>query len=176
MTRTASREVSDTVTEPAVEPGGASSGPPAVVPYVEYLVLGDYPKDEPYLVANRCTSCQALFLDRRNACARCGARVFEAVPLARTGVIRAFTIVHRAMPDVKVPYISVIVDLDGGGTVKGNLVGVATEPGAVPMGGPVRLTTQSAGRDSAGTEAIAFAFTMADGNQPAGPNAGDGND
>jgi uncharacterized OB-fold protein len=164
--------VSSTVTEAAIDPDPGPATAPAVVPYVEYLVLGD----DPHLVANRCTSCQALFLDRRNACARCGARTFEVVPLARTGVIRAFTIVHRAMPDVTVPYISVIVDLDDGGTVKANLVDVPTEAGAVPLGGRVRLTTQSAGLDSAGTEAIAFAFTLLDNSEPATATAGDSND
>jgi uncharacterized protein len=35
------------------------------MPVVDYLVLGD----EPHLEANACTSCGALFFDRRNACA-----------------------------------------------------------------------------------------------------------
>ena len=83
----------------------------------------------PHLVANECSSCGALFFDRRNACANCGARDFGARRLANDGVLRAFTIVHRATPDVQVPYVSGIVDLDGGGVVKANIVGIDPKPG-----------------------------------------------
>ena len=79
------------------------------VPYVGYLALGG----DPHLVANECSSCGALFFDRRNGCANCGARDFRTRRLANDGVLRAFTIVHRATPDVTVPYVSGIVDLDG---------------------------------------------------------------
>ena len=61
---------------------------------VDYLVLGD----EPHLEANACTSCGALFFDRRNACARCGKQEFQSKALATTGTVRSFTIVHRAAP------------------------------------------------------------------------------
>jgi uncharacterized protein len=126
------------------------------IPYVDYLVLDP----DPHLVGNRCASCGALFLDRRNACASCGMREFEPTALARAGTIRAFTIVHRATPDVPVPYVSVIVDLDGGGTVKGNLVDVGHDPVHIPMGGRVQLTTQVAGQDRDGTRAVSFAFRL----------------
>jgi uncharacterized protein len=127
------------------------------VPYVAYLTLGG----DPHLVASECTSCGALFLDRRNACASCGASDFGTRRLANNGVLRAFTIVHRASPDVQVPYISGIVDLDGGGVVKANIVGINPEPGELPLGMKVKLTTFPIGADSAGTEAVAFAYEPA---------------
>jgi len=127
------------------------------VPYVSYLSLDG----EPHLVAHECASCGALFLDRRNACANCGARVFRSRNLANTGVLRAFTIVHRASPGVTVPYISGIVDVDGGGVVKANIVGVAAEPGNLALGMRVKLTTFPAGTDSDGTEAVAFGYQRA---------------
>ena len=110
---------------------------PDQLPYVGYLELGS----DPHLVAQECTSCGALFLDRRNACASCGAAGFTARPLSGDGTVRAFTIVHRATPDVKVPYISAIVDLDGGGVVKANLVGIEPEPEQVQLGMRVTMTT-----------------------------------
>ena len=126
------------------------------IPYVDYLVL----EADPYLVGNRCTACHAVYLDRRNACARCGQRDFEVTELARTGTIRAFTIVHRATPDVAVPYVSVIVDLDDGVTVKGNLVDAGADPAHIPQGGRVALTTRIAAEDTEGTEAVTFAFRL----------------
>jgi uncharacterized protein len=127
---------------------------PRQVPYVGYLVLGE----DPYLVASECSSCGALFFDRRNACANCGGRQFGERQLAGEGVVRAFTIVHRASPGVKVPYVSGIVDLDGGGVVKANIVGIDPEPGSVELGMKVRLTTFPIGTDPEGTEAIAFGY------------------
>ena len=127
------------------------------LPYVSYLQLGD----DPHLVAQECSSCGALFLDRRNACASCGRQEFAARPLAADGALRAFTIVHRATPDVKVPYVSAIVDLDGGGVVKANLVGVEPDPGQVQLGMRVRLTTFGVGTDSEGVEAVGFGYQPA---------------
>ncbi len=127
------------------------------VPFVAYLVLGD----DPHLVANECRSCGALFLDRRNACARCGGREFGTRRLANDGVLRAFTIVHRASPDVAVPYASAIVDLDGGGVVKANIVGVDPVPAQLPPGMKVTLTTFPVGTDSEGTEAVSFGYRPA---------------
>jgi uncharacterized protein len=126
----------------------------ARIPYVSYLVLDA----EPHLRASECVSCSALYLDRRNACANCGQRTFRGRRLSNDGVIRAFTIVHRSTPDVPVPYISAVVDLDGGGTVKANLVGFKPTPDDITLGTKVTLTTFAVGTDRDGTEAIAFGY------------------
>jgi uncharacterized OB-fold protein len=130
---------------------------PGQVPYVGYLRLGD----DPHLVANECQSCRALFFDRRNACANCGRREFRSRRLANEGVLRAFTIVHRAAPGVTVPYVSGIVDVDGGGVVKANIVGIDPEPASVTLGMKLRLTTFPVGTDSAGTQAVGFGYQPA---------------
>jgi uncharacterized OB-fold protein len=127
------------------------------VPYVGYLSLGD----DPHLVANECGACGALFLDRRNACASCGGREFTARRLGNDGELRAFTIVHRASPGVPVPYISAIVDLDGGGVVKANVVGIEPKPGNLTPGMRLKLTTFAVATDAAGTEAVAFGYEPA---------------
>jgi uncharacterized OB-fold protein len=82
--------------------------------------------------------------------------------VADTGTVRTFTIVHRAAPGVPTPYVSVVVDLDGGGVVKANLVNCEPDPAVVRFGMPVRLTTYVAGVDDDGTEAIAFAYEPAE--------------
>lgn len=127
------------------------------LPYVSYLQLGS----DPYLLAQECRSCGALFLDRRNACARCGKPDFGTRRLSDDGTVRAFTIVHRASPDVRVPYVSAIVDLDGGGVVKANVVDVQPDPAQVRLGLRVRLTTFVVGTDSEGREAVGFGYRPA---------------
>ncbi|MHB8328112.1 MAG: Zn-ribbon domain-containing OB-fold protein [Acidimicrobiales bacterium] len=124
---------------------------------VDYLVL----EGDPHLEANACTDCGALFFDRRNACARCGKTEFSRRVLATTGVVRSFTIIHRAAPDVPVPYVSSVVELEGGGVVKANLLDAGTEPDKIQLGMRVRLSTFTCGHDEEGTEAIAFAFVPA---------------
>jgi uncharacterized protein len=127
------------------------------IPVVDYLVL----EGDPHLVAQACTSCGALFFDRRNACARCGKREFQSKALATTGTVRSFTIVHRAAPNVPVPYVSSVIELDGGGVVKANIVDAGSDAEKFELGMAVRLTTFPCGRDEEGTEAVAFGFTPA---------------
>jgi uncharacterized OB-fold protein len=122
---------------------------------VDYLVIDD---GEPHLVAKECESCGALYFDRRNACAKCGQRAFTSRPLATTGVVRTFSIVHRAAPGVPAPFASAVVDLDGGGMVKANIVGAEPTPENISLGMKVRLSTFVSGTDSQGTEAVAFGF------------------
>jgi uncharacterized OB-fold protein len=130
------------------------------IPMVDYLVLDD---GEPHLSAHECEACGALYFDRRVACGKCGGRSFSRRRLNDDGTVRAFTIVHRAAPGVPTPYVSAVVDLDGGGVVKANVVDVDASPDAVSLGMPVRLTTFVAGTDDDGTEAVAFGFTPREG-------------
>ncbi|HEY3604735.1 MAG TPA: OB-fold domain-containing protein [Sporichthyaceae bacterium] len=123
------------------------------IPAVDYLVL----EPEPHLVARFCSSCGAEYFDRRNACAHCFGTDFEQRRLSTEGVITAFTVVHRAAPGLPAPYTSVVVDLDGGGSIKANLLGT-TDPAAIMASTKVRLTTFVAGTDDDGVEAVAFAF------------------
>jgi uncharacterized OB-fold protein len=127
------------------------------IPVVDYLVL----EGDPHLVAQACTSCGALFFDRRNACARCGKQEFQSKALSTTGTVRSFTIVHRAAPNVPVPYVSSVIELDGGGVVKANIVDAGSDPEKFELGMAVRLTTFGCGQDEEGTEAVAFGFTPA---------------
>jgi uncharacterized OB-fold protein len=59
---------------------------------------------------------------------------------------------------VPVPYVSAVVDLDGGGEVKANILSVEPDPAHVSLGMKVRMVTFPAGVDAAGTEAVAFGF------------------
>ena len=131
------------------------------IPIVNYLVLdGDGP-GEAHLEAQACTACGALYFDRRNACARCGKTAFDRKALAGTGVLRSFTIIHRAAPGVPVPYVSGVVELDGGGVVKANVLDAGTDPEKIELNMRLRLTTFGAGTDVEGTEAVAFGYAPA---------------
>jgi uncharacterized OB-fold protein len=125
------------------------------VPIVGYLAIDDGP---PHLVAWEAVDSGALYFDRRNADANRGGTEFKRRKLANTGKLRSFTIVHRTVPGVPAPYVSALVDLDGGGSVKSNLVNIPPDPEHVKLGMPLRMTTFVAGTDDDGTEAVAFAF------------------
>jgi uncharacterized OB-fold protein len=128
------------------------------IPMVDYLVLD---AGDPHLEGNACTACGAVYLDRRNGCARCGGETFERKRLPADGILKAFTIVHRAAPGVPTPFVSALVDLGEGALVKGNLLEVEPRPEAVKLNMPVRLSTFVAGTDDDGTEAVAFGFAPA---------------
>lgn len=125
---------------------------------VDYLVLDD---GAPHLAAWESVDSGALYFDRRNADAKSGGTEFRRRKLQNAGTVRSFTIVHRAVPGIPVPYVSAVVDIDGGGVVKGNVVGCDPTPEAVKLGMKVKLTTFVAGTDDDGTEAVAFAFEPA---------------
>jgi len=125
------------------------------IPIVDYLELAD---EGPHLVAKECAGCGATYLDRRNACGKCGKTEFGEKRLANQGRLRTFTIVHRAAPGVPTPYVSCVVDLDGGGVVKANLIDVEADPANVELGMAVELATFVAGTDDDGTEAVAFGY------------------
>jgi len=68
--------------------------------------------------------------------------------------------VCRSFPGIQVPYVSAIVDLEGGGTVKGNLTGVDPDPKKIKMGMPVRVVYKDAlGRkDKEGNSYLSYFF------------------
>ena len=135
--------------------GSAAPGP---LPIVSFLKIP--PKGDPYLEGLECGKCRAVFLGERSTCARCGARdSLSPKQLANTGTLYVYTIVHRSFPGVPVPYVSAIVDLDGGGTVKGNLVGIEPDPGKIPMGMPVEVVYRIAPtKDREGNEYLTYTF------------------
>lgn len=129
------------------------------IPLVSYLVLNE---GAPHLQAAVCNECGAMSLERRNACPKCGsAKGFGTKSLADTGVVTSFTIVQRAAPGVKAPFVSATVALDGGGAVTANIVDTEPDPEHISLGMPVKLTTFVVDADDNGVEAVAFGFAPA---------------
>ena len=131
------------------------------LPAVSFLKIPD--DGDPYLEGTRCEACGETFLGERQNCAACGARgKMQTVRLADTGKLYNFTVVHRNFPGVPVPFISAIVDLDGGGVVKGNLIDFPPSPEAIKFDMPVKLVYRDAGRkDKDGASYLAYFFTPA---------------
>jgi uncharacterized OB-fold protein len=129
-------------------------------PIAPYLIISH--DSNPYLSGYRCQSCGEIYLETRHRCPRCFAAEFVSVRLAETGRLYSFTIVHRSFPDVQVPFVSAIVDLDGGGTIKGNLQGVVPLPSEIHFDMPVRIVFAKADRvDSEGHSYLSYHFIPA---------------
>lgn len=92
------------------------------------------------LLASRCSSCGSVLLGTRRACPACFSRVsLERFQLATTGSLQSYTIVHRSYPGVKTPFIAAIVELDGGGVLKGTLRNFSADPVRLSKGLRVRV-------------------------------------
>ncbi|MFP6807488.1 MAG: Zn-ribbon domain-containing OB-fold protein [Pseudomonadales bacterium] len=120
--------------------------------------------DDPYLEAQKCGECSAVYLGERNTCAKCGARdKMAATRLSNKGKLYVYSIVYRSFPGIEVPYISAIVDLEGGGTIKGNLINVEPDPEKIKFDMPVEVVFDDAlGRkDKDGNSYISYFFQPA---------------
>ncbi len=112
-------------------------------PATSYTVIP--PAGEPFLTASRCRHCGATFLGVRDHCGRCTTRdAMEPVRLSGNGRLYNYTIVYRSYPGIRVPFVSAIVDLDCGGTVKGNLIDIEADPANLQFDMPVRMVFRGA--------------------------------
>ena len=129
------------------------------LPVVEYLKL---PEDgDPYLEGHKCGNCNSIFLGEREVCSNCTARgKIEPVKLSNKGKLYSYSITFRSFPGIDVPYISAIVDLDGGGTIKGNLIDCEPDPEKIEFDMPVEVVFDDAlGRkDAEGNSYISYFF------------------
>ena len=129
------------------------------LPVVEYLKL---PEDgDPYLEGHKCGDCNSIFLGEREVCSNCTARgKIEPVKLSNKGKLYSYSITFRSFPGIDVPYISAIVDLEGGGTVKGNLIDCEPDPDKIEFDMPVEVVFDDAlGRkDAEGNSYISYFF------------------
>lgn len=99
----------------------------------------------PYLIGSRCDNCGATHLGQFENCPKCGVRgQIRQLRLADKGTLYNYTIVYRSLPGVKVPFISATVDLEGGGTIRGNLLDVEPDPAKIEFGMPVNVVFKSA--------------------------------
>lgn len=108
------------------------------------LRLPTSPDAKPCLVGYRCTPCGAHFIGAgRVGCGKCAiAGPFTEVELSDHGTLYVYSIVHQSVPGVPVPYVSAIVDLPEGVSVRCNLVDVEPDPAKLQFGMPVEMVTR----------------------------------
>jgi uncharacterized protein len=107
---------------------------------------------KPYLEGFKCTACgEVLALGSRRACPKCATvGALQPIRLAERGRLYTYTVVRRSYPGVQTPFIAALVDLDGGGAIKGNLIGM--DPDSVRFDMPLQVefeTITVAGESSA---------------------------
>jgi uncharacterized OB-fold protein len=91
------------------------------------------------LVRQVCSECGTSFFTPQIACPRCLSEQWSWVESTGFGFVYSYTICHRSpQPDVEVPYVLAIIDLDEGWSMLSNVVGC--EPTTVQIGMRVRVT------------------------------------
>src|SRR5262245_51004915 len=113
-------------------------------PIAEMLRLPKSPGEKPYLVGYRCKKCGATYIgEGRVACSKCTSDgQIEETKLSDRGTLYVYSIVHQSVPGVPVPYISAIVDLPEGVSVRCNLVDIEPDPAKIQFGMPVEMVTR----------------------------------
>lgn len=114
----------------------------AAVPYVVLCKDGDH-----YLAGSRCGACGVSMIGHRIACAACGETVLiNHVRLADTARVRTCTVISRSYSGVPVPFIAAVVELDGGGVLRGTLKDAIPEDPVTIVGMPVRISIEDTGQ------------------------------
>lgn len=128
-------------------------------PILPFLELGA----QPHLRGFKCV-CGATYLDvKRVACSKCGEQnKFSPLKLSNKGKVYVFSVVHQSWPGIKTPYITAIVDLPEGVSVKANLLDVdpelaQKEPKKI-FDMPVNMVTFTAAKDRKGRDVIGFGY------------------
>ena len=132
------------------------TGPRPIVPWLKLA-----PK--PHLEGIKCSAAERSFSIRNASHARSAARpTIPAVALSDKGKVYVFSVVHQSFPGIKTPYVTAIVDLPEGVSVRANLTDVdpeqaQKEPNKI-FNMPVELVTSVAAKDREGHDVVAFSY------------------
>jgi len=105
---------------------------------------------EGYVVSSAATAREGMtLLGERTVCNACAARDrMTPLRLGARGTLYNYTIVYRSFPGVKTPFVAAIVELEGGGAIKGTLIDVDPDPAALPFDMPVEVIFRGTGQTS----------------------------
>jgi len=109
------------------------------------------------LFGSHCERCGTTHFPPKEGCPDCYAATASRIPLSRTGLVYAHTVVHSALPGFKAPYVLVQVDLPEGVRIVGQLVEV-DDPTPVHHGMTVTFDTGVVRTDELGEEIIGYRF------------------
>ena len=132
------------------------TGPRPIVPWLKLT-----PK--PHLEALKC-ACGALYLDpKRVACSKCGETdKLNPMTLSDKGKVYVFSVVHQSYPGIKVPFVTAIVDLPEGVSVRTTLTEIdplqAQKEPQKMFNLPVELVTAVAAKDREGHDVVAYSY------------------
>src|SRR5262245_30565110 len=94
------------------------------------------------LLVPRCDRCQRRFFNPLPACPHCRSMEWSWVESPGTGTLYAYSVVHQAPdPQIEVPYVLAIVDLDDGWRMMTNIVDC--DPAELENGMPVTVAFRS---------------------------------
>lgn len=113
-------------------------------PIIEFLRLPTGPGEKPYLVGYRCQACGATYLgEERVGCSKCmSTESPKEIRLSDHGTLYVYSIVYQSVPGVPVPYVSAIVDLPEGVSVRCNVIDIEPDPAKIQFGMPVEMVTR----------------------------------
>lgn len=116
------------------------------------------------LMGSRCPQCGATYLPPRAICPACHCDALEWAEMPQGGKIAAFTSIYvgpsamvAAGHDRNNPYVTGIVELEGGAKISARILGVdAKNPSIEWIGRPVTATFVESGEGDAKTVTLAF--------------------
>ena len=117
----------------------ADSGPRPIVPFLKL-------QPKPHLMGSKCGATEG----------------FTPITLSDKGKVYVFSVVHQSFPGIKTPYITAIVDLPEGVSVRSNIVDIDAEDAQKNpkqmFDLPVEMVTSVVAKDREGHDVVAFAF------------------
>ena len=103
------------------------------------LIFKDYNEalKQDKILGLKCRACGAITVPPKMVCSQCAGSDMEVVEVGDTGRIRTFTTVYVASEgrEEEVPYTIVMVELDEGPWIMGNLDGVSPEQATMDLVG-----------------------------------------
>ena len=118
-----------------------------VVPIGQGLfVLPTSPAEKPYLIGNKCRSCGEISFPSRVCCRHCSSYDMEEINFRRIGKLYGFTTVRVKPPHciIPVPYMTGIVELDGGERIRTLLTDC--DQSSLEIGMEMELVIESIGK------------------------------
>ena len=98
----------------------------------------------------RCRECGNGYFYPRPFCPRpgCHSRDVEWITASGKGRLHTYVIAHRGHPAFEIPYVIAVVELDEGGRLMTNIVGVDDPtPDKLPIDAPVEIIYEDTGNE-----------------------------
>lgn len=85
------------------------------------------------LLGLKCGDCGSVTCPPRKVCAECGSENLSIIELKGKGIIKSFTICHGTPTGFTGPYIVAVADLEEGGRIMGNVIGIEPDKAGMEL-------------------------------------------